>query len=226
VVDGLLRAWELEIQPHAGPLPRQLTSRHESHARYDGRIVNPVVASQLAADQFPASAGAFRALLSLPALWEMVRPVLPSPALVQIAWVESHEGTAWHQDYHPRIAGAPIWGLWIALEDVVTEAGPFRWIPGTHADDFASAWREQAWYASRAQRVDQTDPRGEAGAWLAATVDAELAASGREVAHLLPHAGDVFAWNGALIHGSLPPTPGTRRTRRSVLIHLIARDGA
>jgi hypothetical protein len=224
LIAALNRAWDHEIRPFEGPLLRQLTSRPEHHAFAGGRIVNPILASALPVSDFPASAAAFDALLGLPALWDLARAWLEDPGLLQIAWVESTEGSAWHQDFHPILEGGRILGLWVALEDIAPEAGPFRVISGSHLDDFAADWRALARAAARAQWVDGTDPRGEAGAWLAHEVDRALLAAGRHAEELLPAAGDVIVWDGRLIHGSRPPRAHTGRTRRSVLLHLVPRE--
>ena len=224
VVAGLNAAWDEELRPFTGPLRRQLTSDDGPHRLVDGRVVNPVLVSALGVEDFPRTAAAFQRLLADTPLVGLAADALGGDvALLQITWVESTEGTAWHRDIHPIAPGEPLIGAWVALEDIHPDAGPFRLLPGSQRETPIPGWDAEAKAAWVAQFVDRSDPRGEAGARLAARLDAAIASSGEAVTEITPRRGDVVLWDGALLHGSRPPTAGTTRTRRSALLHFVAR---
>lgn len=202
------------------PQLRQLTSRLEPHDRDRwGRILNPVVVTR-----DPALA---------PTLQGVLHHVLPSvvarfgpPALTQAVWVHSTRGTALHQDLHPIEADAPMLGVWIALEDIHADAGPFVVVPGSLSlnaeDSDVSEWRRAADEAARLQFQTLEDRAGRSGRQASELLTDVLGARGLRPEPVPLRAGDVLLWSGALIHGSETPKPGPR-TRQSLLLHLVER---
>jgi len=208
------------------PLRRQLTSRDEAHRRDAwGRVRNPIVVHHLG-ERFPAVGEALTAVLSHPALMDAIVAALGPPALTQATWVHSTDGTALHQDPHPLEPDAPLLGVWVALEDIAADAGPFVVVPGSLDLDPAApdvvAWRHAARSAFNAQFQEGSDPTGQAGLQASRALQTLLDARGLPVEPVIPAAGDVILWRGDLVHGSHPPGPGPQ-TRQSLLLHLVER---
>jgi len=187
-------------------------------------VRNPLVLHTLPADRFPGSTGALHELLSDTDLLDLLGQALGPPALTQATWVHSTDGTALHHDPHPFEPGAPILGVWIALENITPGAGPFVVVPGSLDLDPAApdvvAWRQAAARAAHAQFHARTDPTGAAGARAAERLSQVLHARDLHPEPLLPRAGDVLLWRGDLVHGSRAPDPGPQ-TRQSLLLHVV-----
>lgn len=220
------QAYLEEVKPSGQPMLRQLSSRHEPH-RLDaaGRVVNPIASpNQLA--QFPRFRCTERRVMEHSELVPSVAAALGEPpALLQSAYYESSEGTDPHVDFNPLDRGAPMLGVWIALEDIGPRAGRFFAFPGSHRlprDEDFRRFAELAWANYRAAFM-HCEPAG------AERQARQLWARIVETRELQPwspalRAGDALIWDRAVVHGSHPPQPGGG-TRHSLLLHFVELRG-
>jgi hypothetical protein len=106
--------------------------------------------------------------------------------------------TGWHFDSlddNPNALGQYM-GVWVALDDVDPDAGPFQYVPGSHRwNPTGEITRESMAEECRRMMADEE----------------------HEVVTFLPKKGDVLMWNSKVIHRASPPTVG--RPRKGLLGH-------
>jgi len=118
----------------------------------------------------------------------------------------------WHQDncMPNDIAGDNYIGVWVALEDIDPEAGPFEFISGSHKWDLdyehlyemAVAAREDPYFNVKRMEYYQS----------------EIDKRSVEIERLIIKKGDVFIWHGRLLHRGSPAKDRTK-TRMSLIGH-------
>ncbi|MFT6144836.1 MAG: hypothetical protein ACJAZO_002774 [Myxococcota bacterium] len=215
-----------EVAAYDEPLLRVLSGRHEVHTRDDdGRITNPVIhPGHLPAAQFPATHGLEQRILSTTSLLAYATQFLGAPvALLQSGWWPSSIGTPWHRDIHPVTLGAPILGVWLALEDIQRSAGAFVVYDRSHTPETDPALAHaltdsQALYHRQyidKQRLSAAQIQGTH----AALADG-LARQGCTPTLFAVRAGTAVFWNGDTVHGSETPHP-RGGTRSSLLFHFV-----
>jgi hypothetical protein len=131
-------------------------------------------------------------------------------------WISTDRN--WHQDgyLNPDPVADHYAAVWIALEDIRPDSGPFQYVPGTHR------WpviRQEKMLAAL-EPEQRSDPR-----WpkyseevLSPLFEAKFAEEGMEPVTFLPSKGDVLIWHARLAHrGSEAVVPGTRR--RALICH-------
>jgi ectoine hydroxylase-related dioxygenase (phytanoyl-CoA dioxygenase family) len=122
-------------------------------------------------------------------------------------WVSTEKG--WHQDnvLSNPIAGNNYVGVWVALEDISAEAGPFQLIPGSHKWDVDAERIYQDQYGEPGIKPhydllqEEIDKRG---------ID--------NIFTFLPKKGDAVIWHGKLIHRGAEPL-NRSLTRKSLIGH-------
>lgn len=143
----------------------------------------------------------------------------PGLHLCLTGWVSTRRD--WHQDTYlnPLHVGDSYAAVWIALEDIHPDSGPFQYVPGSHR--WPTVTQEKIF-----RYVDNTDHR-----WPAHTEKFLTPIFERKIAEMslradrpwnvvthLPKRGDVLIWHGRLVHrGSTPRDPS--RPRRAVIAH-------
>ena len=208
------------------PLLRVLTSRVEPHVRdRSGRITNPVIhPGRLPTDRFSHTHGVEQRVFALGPVVRWATELLDAPvALLQSGWWPSSVGTPWHRDVNPLNAVAPMLGVWIALEDIVHEAGPFVVFNGSHRVSEGSELEalmtsSDALYT--AQYVQQVPHEPGAVTRVHRALTHAMAEHGMAPVIALLSCGDAMAWDSRAVHGSETPGP-TGRTRNSLLLHFI-----
>lgn len=115
----------------------------------------------------------------------------------------------WHQDSYlnPSHVGDSYIAVWIALDDIHPDSGPFQYFPGSHR--WPQVTREKI-----APYVDLNDPE-----WpkhseevLTPFFEAEIKKRKAKPVSYLPSRGDVLLWHGRLLHrGSPAKVLGMRR---------------
>lgn len=118
----------------------------------------------------------------------------------------------WHQDDYLNPPFIYCWyaAVWIALDDISPDAGPFEYVPGSHR-----------WPLTRRDKLFkfipeemQKDPR-----WPALTqeevseaFEKKIAETGIVPVKFIPKRGDVLIWHGRLAHrGTVPNDPNLLR---------------
>lgn len=159
---------------------------------------------------------ALRRLVCDPLLAEQLQRLLGEPAGVHLnltGWRSTERD--WHQDSYlnPLHVGDFYAAVWIALDDIHLDSGPFQYVPGSHR--WPQVTRDHI-----ARHLDINDP-----AWpkrseeiLSPLFTAEIRERGGEVVTFAPKKGDVLIWHGRLLHrGSKPKVPS--KWRKALIAH-------
>lgn len=129
----------------------------------------------------------------------------------------------WHQDdyLNPPHVMAHYVAVWMALDDVSPDCGPFEFVRGSHR-----------WPLLRREKVlAQMDPGAindqnwptRAEAIVTPACIAEIKRRGAQVEQFIGKKGDVLIWHGRLLHqGARAKIPGT--TRKALIAHYSAID--
>lgn len=141
-------------------------------------------------------------------VWETL---LGEPAGVHLnltGWVSTQRD--WHSDYYLNEAcvGDHYGAMWVALDDVAPESGPFEAYPSSHL------WPGVVTKAKMGQAVDLSDPRWPAHTEdvIAPLIEDEAARRGVEKYVHLPKRGTILFWHGRLYHrGSKATVPNSYR---------------
>jgi phytanoyl-CoA dioxygenase PhyH len=158
-------------------------------------------------------------------------------------WISTERN--WHQDDYLNSPDINGWYLavWMALDDIAPDCGPFQFIPGSHRWPVLRQERVRALMTAEQKAEDAADPNA---AWAIFTQERVAAAveCRREELHLpyetfLAKKGDVLIWHACLHHRGSQPTArvpawrgvasrwlGTEITvppRRSLISHFTAR---
>lgn len=156
---------------------------------------------------------AMRRLLLSPEVVDAVESIVGEPVGLHLAltgWVSTER--TWHQDgyLNPPEVGDSYCGVWIALDEILSEAGPLEVIPGS-----------QLWPGPSRQDVldqleehERTDPNWPklAERFVTAIWENEIERRSAPSYTFLGEKGDVLFWHPNLVHrGSPPAVPGTRR---------------
>ncbi len=215
-----------EVAGFEGALMRVLSSRNETHTRdADGRITNPIIhPGHLPVERFPATHGLEQRLLSTTRLVEYATRFLGAPvALLQSGWWPSSVGTLWHRDIHPITAGAPILGVWLALEDIHRSSGAFVVFDQSHATQTDPSLDQALTDSQALYHRQYVDKQGLSAAQIQGTHTAladGLARQGCTPTLFAVRAGTAVFWSGDTVHGSETPQPGGG-TRSSLLFHFV-----
>ncbi len=153
-----------------------------------------------------------------PLMWQM-RELIGEPMLLHLCltgWVSTERG--WHQDdyLNPPFINSWYAAVWMALDDIHPDSGPFEYVPGSHR-----------WPLTRGDKVRAHMPRRQAmrpdwpsvsEAFVVPALDAEIKRRRAETREFLARRSDVLIWHGRLLHrGSRPNKPGM--LRKSLICH-------
>jgi ectoine hydroxylase-related dioxygenase (phytanoyl-CoA dioxygenase family) len=143
--------------------------------------------------------------------------LLGEPAGVHLnltGWVSTERN--WHQDSYlnPPHVGDYYAAVWIALEDIHPDSGPFQYVPGSHR--WRQVTREKILAALPPEERDHRWPKFSER--ILTPLFEEEISRGVEPVTYLPKRGDVLIWHGRLMHrGSLAKVHGMER--RAVILH-------
>lgn len=177
---------------------------------------------------------ALRELMTYAPLVHTIEGLIGEPPglhLCLTGWVSTRRD--WHQDTYlnPPHVGDSYAAVWIALEDIHPDAGPFQYVPGSHR--WPTVTQEKIF-----KYVDPADHRWPAHSEKILTPifereierqyltklrplgnnDYEWERYPAQIVTYLPKRGDVLIWHGRLVHrGSTPRNP--RLPRRAVIAH-------
>ncbi len=154
-----------------------------------------------------------------PPLMEAMHEIIGEPMLLHLCltgWSSSERD--WHQDdyLNPEYVNSWYTAVWMALDDIDPDSGPFEYIPGSHK-----------WPLLRREKVRSFMPLSEtlAADWpkkserfVAPALDAEIARRNMPAEKFIGRRGDVLIWHGRLLHrGSKPNKPGA--VRKGLITH-------
>jgi hypothetical protein len=130
-------------------------------------------------------------------------------------WVSTEKN--WHQDavLANPIAGDNYLGVWVALEDVDPDAGPFEMIPGSHLWDLDF----ESIYLSPENNFSPRNEEEKNKKPVHIVLEEEMIKrNSTEIVSFTAEKGDVLIWHGRLIHrGSMPNNKNL--TRKSLIGH-------
>lgn len=179
---------------------------------------------------------ALREMMTYAPLMNTIQSLIDEPPglhLCLTGWVSTRRD--WHQDTYlnPPHVGDSYAAVWVALEDIHPDSGPFQYVPGSHR--WPTVTQEKI-----SRYVDMSDPRWPAhtekiltpifekqiavqtGTTLVAIPggynDYEWKQRRAQVVTYLPKRGDVLIWHGRLVHRGSPPID-PKMHRRAVIAH-------
>jgi hypothetical protein len=156
-----------------------------------------------------------------PPLMDVLEDLVGEPMAVHLnltGWISTTRD--WHCDCYlspPEVDG---WyaAVWVALEDIDPDSGPFQYVPGSHR--WPPLSQERVITLGNLNRNDPDWPR-HSEAILTPLYEAKINENGLRVATPAMKRGDVLVWHARLLHrGSVPKVPGTRR--KAVISHYSA----
>jgi hypothetical protein len=167
-----------------------------------------------------------RALALYPPLLATLESLIGEPMMLHLAltgWVSTER--TWHQDDYLNPAHVAGWYLavWMALDDIHPDSGPFEYVPGSHG--WPTLRRDKVISFLTEEEHSQRSPRPGLDHWpslserfVTPAVDRQICESGLPIRSFLGRKGDVLIWSGRLMHrGSMPRVPGM--PRRSLITH-------
>lgn len=154
-----------------------------------------------------------RDLALYPPLMKHMEQLIGEPMMLHLCltgWVSTER--AWHQDDYLNPPHVNSWyaAVWMALDDIHPDSGPFEYVPGS-----------QAWPLMRGSKVrERLTPEQsskpnwpvEAETFTTPAIDAEILRRGATIEKFIAKRGDVLIWHGRLMHrGSMARVPGMLR---------------
>jgi hypothetical protein len=159
-----------------------------------------------------------RALCTHGALSAILEELIGEPMGLHLnltGWISTERN--WHQDdyLNPPFLNSYYLAVWIALDDIPAESGPFEYVPGSHR-----------WPLLRAEKVREFLPlHMRFSSWptwsqhfVAPACEEEIERRGAKVERFLAKKGDVMIWHGRLLHRGSPPQDKTI-PRKALIAH-------
>lgn len=134
-------------------------------------------------------------------------------------WISTER--AWHQDdyLNPSHVMAHYLAVWIALDDIHPDSGPFEYVPGSHRWPLLRREKLMPYLEDGAFMTPDWPTRAEEVVTPACV--AEIQQRGAKVQQFVGRKGDVLIWHGRLLHqGSKPKVPGMKR--KALISHYSA----
>src|ERR1700722_7405006 len=155
-------------------------------------------------------------------LSDMLAHLLGEPMALHLnltGWVSTERD--WHQDdyLNPPEVNSHYAAVWIALDEIKPDSGPFEFVPGSHRWPFI----RQANVLSLLGREDNADPSWpwDSERLLTPFFESEITRHGCGIKQFLANKGDVLIWHSRLLHrGSLAERPDAER--RAMIAHYSA----
>ena len=124
----------------------------------------------------------------------------------------------WHQDGYLNPDHVADWyaAVWIALDDIHPDSGPFQYVPGSHRWPIIRQDRMLAALTAEERHSPQWPAHSER--ILTPAFEEKLQREGHEVREFIAKRGDVLIWHARLLHrGSRPRNPNIER--RALIAH-------
>jgi hypothetical protein len=142
--------------------------------------------------------------------------------LALTGWVSTQR--QWHQDDYLNPSFVNTWyaAVWIALDTITPDSGPFEYVPGSHRWGLlrGEKIRDLLTEEERLRRepgIDINQWPKYAERFVTPAVEAEIAATGSDIVPFLAEKGDVLIWHSRLMHRGSTGTPGVKR--KSLITH-------
>lgn len=125
-------------------------------------------------------------------------------------WVSTDRN--WHQDdyLNPPYINSWYAAVWIALDDIHPDSGPFEFVPGSHTWPLMKSHRVRMFLDAAERQGDHWPMRAER--FVNSAAEEEIARRSIPTQTFLARKGDVLVWHGRLMHrGSYANVPGMLR---------------
>jgi hypothetical protein len=160
-----------------------------------------------------------RALALYPPLMAIQKHLLGDDMMLHLAltgWISTERD--WHQDdyLNPAFVMTRYTAIWMALDDISPDSGPFEYVPGSHRWPLISGDKVRKLLNPDEQGLKNWESRAER--FMTPAIEAEILARGVKPVQFIANKGDVLIWHARLMHRGTPP----RRTaleRRSLIVH-------
>ena len=135
-------------------------------------------------------------------------------------WVSSERG--WHQDdyLNPDSLNGFYAAVWMALDDISPDSGPFEFVPGSHRWPLV---RQDKILGILGRTAHDRDWAWESEGLLSPFFETEITRRHAQTRRFQAAKGDVLIWHSRLVHrGARPERPGVER--RALISHFSAID--
>jgi hypothetical protein len=143
-----------------------------------------------------------------PPLMHLLESLIGEPMLFHLAltaWISTER--EWHQDdyLNPHFINTWYAAVWIALDTVTPESGPFEYIPGSHRWPLLRGEKVRSFLTEEElQRVEEASGRNEwpkySERFVTPAIEAKIASSNIPITPFFAEKGDVLIWHSRLMH--------------------------
>ena len=167
-----------------------------------------------------------RDLALYPPLMAIMASLISEPMMLHLAltgWVSTER--SWHQDdyLNPPFVASWYTAVWIALDDIHPDSGPFEYLPGSHRWPLLRRDRVMSFLTD--EELLRREPLTGHNSWekyaerfVTPAVDRQIAEAALPSRQFLGRKGDVLIWHGRLMHRGSKPKVG-HMPRRSLITH-------
>lgn len=161
-----------------------------------------------------------RSLALYPPLMEQMKALIGEDLLLHLAltgWVSTERN--WHQDdyLNPSHVNCYYTAVWIALDDIHPDAGPFEYIPGSHKWPLLRGEKVRA-HMSQRDLKNFNDWPWISESFVVPAIEEEIERRDLPTEKFIAKRGDVLIWHSRLMHrGTLANQPGMMR--KSLICH-------
>jgi hypothetical protein len=154
-----------------------------------------------------------------PPLMRHLKDLIGEPMMLHLCltgWQSSERD--WHQDdyLNPEYVNSWYSAVWMALDDVDPDSGPFEYIPGSH--QWPLLRREKVRALLPVSEILRRDWAKRTERFVVPAIEAEINRRDAKACQFIGKRGDVLIWHGRLLHrGSKPKRPGT--VRKGLICH-------
>jgi Phytanoyl-CoA dioxygenase (PhyH) len=167
-----------------------------------------------------------RELCLYPPLRQILRALIGEEMMLHLnltGWVSTERN--WHQDdyLNPPFVNSWYAAVWIALDHIHPDSGPFEYVPGSHrwpllrGDKVRNCMTEEERSSTIGPLAVNNWPKI-SERFVVPAIEAEIRDRGVAPRYFLAEKGDVLIWHGRLLHrGTVPARPALER--RAVIAH-------
>jgi hypothetical protein len=143
-----------------------------------------------------------------PPLMGLMQDLIGEPMLLHLAltgWISTER--EWHQDDYLNPPFINTWyaAVWIALDTVTPEAGPFEYVPGSHRWPLLRGEKVRSFLTEEElERIEPSSGRNEwpkySERFVTAAIDEQITLSGLPIVPFFAEKGDILIWHSRLMH--------------------------
>jgi ectoine hydroxylase-related dioxygenase (phytanoyl-CoA dioxygenase family) len=133
-----------------------------------------------------------------------------------MGWISTERN--WHQDDYLNPPGVDGWyvTVWMALDDIHPNAGPFEYVPGSHKWDLVRRNKVLKYLTPEEAKKNSWPKTSER--FLTRLFEEQVASKGVESKKFIAVKGDVLIWHSRLMHRGSNPVDKDL-TRKTIITH-------